>query len=53
MAPPAPLCYGDPWRPARHLARGGHYLPAAVYPQVADEVQALADRAATAALKAS
>ena len=27
----------------------GHYLPAAVYPQVADEVRALADRAATAA----
>jgi hypothetical protein len=27
----------------------GHYLPAAVYPQVADEVLALADRAATAA----
>ena len=26
----------------------GHYLPAAVYPQVADEVRALADRAATA-----
>jgi len=24
----------------------GHYLPAAVYPQVADEVRALADRAA-------
>ena len=29
----------------------GHYLPAAVYPQVADEVRALADRAATAAPK--
>jgi pimeloyl-ACP methyl ester carboxylesterase len=27
----------------------GHYLPAAVYPQVADEVRALADQAATAA----
>jgi pimeloyl-ACP methyl ester carboxylesterase len=27
----------------------GHYLPAAVYPQVAGEVRALADRAATAA----
>ena len=27
----------------------GHYLPAAVYPQVADEVRALADRAATVA----
>ncbi len=37
--------------PARHLARVGHYLPAAVYPQVADEVRALADRAATAAPK--
>ena len=23
----------------------GHYLPAAIYPQVADEVRALADRA--------
>jgi pimeloyl-ACP methyl ester carboxylesterase len=30
----------------------GHYLPAAVYPQVADEVRALADRAAAAAPKA-
>jgi pimeloyl-ACP methyl ester carboxylesterase len=29
----------------------GHYLPAAVYPQVADEVRALADRPATAAPK--
>jgi pimeloyl-ACP methyl ester carboxylesterase len=29
----------------------GHYLPAAVFPQVADEVRALADRAATAAPK--
>ena len=29
----------------------GHYLPAAVYPQVADEVRALADRAATATPK--
>ena len=29
----------------------GHYLPVAVYPQVADEVRALADRAATAAPK--
>jgi pimeloyl-ACP methyl ester carboxylesterase len=29
----------------------GHYLPAAVYPQVAGEVRALADRAATAAPK--
>ncbi len=29
----------------------GHYLPAAVYPQVADEVRALADRGATAAPK--
>jgi pimeloyl-ACP methyl ester carboxylesterase len=29
----------------------GHYLPAAVYPQVADEVRALADRAAPAAPK--
>ena len=28
----------------------GHYLPAEVYPQVAGEVRALADRAATAAL---
>src|SRR5690242_15078217 len=27
----------------------GHYLPAAVYPQVAGEVRALADRAVTAA----
>ena len=27
----------------------GHYLPAAVYPRVADEVRALADRAVTAA----
>ena len=26
----------------------GHYLPAEVYPQVAGEVRALADRAATA-----
>jgi pimeloyl-ACP methyl ester carboxylesterase len=29
----------------------GHYLPAAVYPQVADEVRALADQAAMAAPK--
>jgi hypothetical protein len=29
----------------------GHYLPAAVYPQIADEGRALADRAATAAPK--
>jgi pimeloyl-ACP methyl ester carboxylesterase len=29
----------------------GHYLPAAVYPQVAGEVRALAGRAATAAPK--
>ena len=29
----------------------GHCLPAAVYPRVADEVRALADRAATAAPK--
>ncbi len=29
----------------------GHYLPAAVYPQIAGEVRALADRAATAAPK--
>ena len=29
----------------------GHYLPATVYPQVADEVRALADQAATAAPK--
>ena len=29
----------------------GHYLPAAVYPQVAGEVRTLADRAATAAPK--
>jgi pimeloyl-ACP methyl ester carboxylesterase len=31
----------------------GHYLPATVYPQVADEVRALADRAAPAAPKPS
>lgn len=30
----------------------GHYLPTEVYPQVADEVRALADRAATAPLEA-
>jgi pimeloyl-ACP methyl ester carboxylesterase len=30
------------------LPGAGHYLPAAVFPQVADEVRALADRAATA-----
>jgi len=29
----------------------GHYLPAAMYPQVADDIRALADRAATAAPK--
>jgi pimeloyl-ACP methyl ester carboxylesterase len=29
----------------------GHYLPAAVYPQVADEVRVLADRVAMAAPK--
>ena len=31
----------------------GHYLPAEVYPQVAGEVRALADRAATAPSQAS
>lgn len=30
------------------LPGAGHYLPAEVYPQIADEVRALADRAATA-----
>jgi pimeloyl-ACP methyl ester carboxylesterase len=29
------------------LPGAGHYLPAQVYPQIADEVRALADRAAT------
>ena len=31
----------------------GHYLPAAVYPRIADEVRALADRAATAPSQAN
>ncbi len=39
---------GNQRGPACRLLRVGHYLPAAVYPQVADEVLALADRAATA-----
>lgn len=59
---------GDPLlRPAaaRHTAKAisgarlvilpgvGHYLPAAVYPQIAGEVRALADRAASAQSQAS
>jgi len=35
------------------MPRVGHYLPAEVYPQVAGEVRALADRAATARPEAS
>ena len=57
----APTTLLRPARPAKAISGArlvimpgvGHYLPAEVYPQVADEVRALADRAATAPSQAS